>query len=182
MTRIEFEEKILSKRNFNKKTLDLLWNATQDTIKKFGKIISEEEIVSRIINNLRKNIIDKKEIIDRDVQSSGRYNLNEKTLWMLKKLPKEYYDKVFLHEFLHCISSGERYSGFATEFGGAGLNEGITEYLTQKIRPMDVKSYGILVEIIEALTTIIPEEKIISAYFNDPLELFDELEEKRDQF
>ena len=100
---------------------------------------------------------------------------------------QDYFEYVFFHEFIHAISyrkfNEKQFMGFYTttkgddyEFKVRSFNEAFTEYLTLKRNKMVgykiengiLSGYELGALEIEMLENIIPKEKLINSYFNEP--------------
>lgn len=166
MNKEELKQKLESKK-FNDTTLDFLTTAISDVQELCGESISEETILERIKQNLNSDI----EFVDDDKNRvRGQYFSDPKSIILKDKdLKKE--KKVFLQEFLHCISThqmqnGDVYTGFRKNHKiGAGINEAMTQYLTDQKYPEYTRSYQQEIKkILHKILEIIPREEMIQSY------------------
>lgn len=168
---------IFEDKNFNEETLKLIDNFIKEFDDLFGKYVPREELIKRIKENLNENIdfttFDKGQVL-------GRYNSQNKKIFMDKNLPEDKLKAVFFHEMIHCITNHGDFIGFTGELDlGARTAIGITEGFTQfvsKIRNqkygITLNSYPILTEQTENLAELLGVEKFLDTAFNNPEGLF----------
>ena len=165
MNKEELKQKLESKK-FNNTTIEFLTNAINDVEELYGEYISEETILERIKQNLNGDI---EFIDDGENRSAGTYFSDLKSINLKKKTPEEE-NQTFLHEFLHCISThqmqnGDGFTGFYKNNRiGAGINEAMTQYLTEQRYPENNESYQEIKMILQKILEIIPREDMIQSY------------------
>lgn len=181
MEKNEIERRIKEKYN-DKYTIKMFTNFVVEFQECFSNIMGTEELINRIKEKVFGNI----KIIDEFKNKSldGRYG--EDGYIYLKKsvLQNERYVKYLLfHEMLHAVTIVTDENGKEVMDGfsylkngyGMGLNEAMTEYLTQ-VRNEKVESYygdlisgyRTIVEQIRRLILIIGDEELKKAYFYNP--------------
>ena len=163
MNKEELRKKLEPKK-FNNVTMEFLTKAVNDVLESYGEYISEDVIIERIKQNLDKDIEFKEEI---DNGLAGKYCVDLKTI-MIKKECLDKEKQTFLHEFLHCISTHKKNNsnisvGFCDGKKGMGINEAITEYLTEQKYP-ELRSYQDEKKVLEKLLEIIPKKEMIQSY------------------
>ena len=163
MNKEELRKKLEPKK-FNNVTMEFLTKAVNDVLESYGEYISEDVIIERIKQNLDKDIEFKEEI---DNGLAGKYCVGPKTI-MIKKECLDKEKQTFLHEFLHCISTHKKNNsnisvGFCDEKIGMGINEAITEYLTEQKYP-EPRSYQDEKKVLQKILEIIPKKEMIQSY------------------
>lgn len=177
MNKEELKQKLESKK-FNDTTIEFLTNAINDVEKLYGEYISEETILERIKQNLNCDI---EFMDDSENRTVGEYFSDLKSIKLKKRTPEEEH-QTFLHEFLHCISThkmpnGKVFIGFKNNRVEAGINEAMTQYLTEQKYPKSNKSYQEIKNILQKILEIIPREEMIKSYLYGEPEI-EELIEK----
>ena len=163
MNKEELRKKLEPKK-FNNVTMEFLTKAVNDVLESYGEYISEDVIIERIKQNLDKDIEFKEEI---DNGVAGKYCVEPKTI-MIKKECLDKEKQTFLHEFLHCISTHKKNNsnisvGFCDGKNGMGINEAITEYLTEQKYP-EPRSYQDEKKVLQKILEIIPKKEMIQSY------------------
>ena len=177
MNKEELKQKLESKK-FNDTTIEFLTNAINDVEELYGEYISEETILERIKQNLNCDI---EFMDDSENRTVGEYFSDLKSIKLKKRTPEEEH-QTFLHEFLHCISThkmpnGKVFIGFKNNRVEAGINEAMTQYLTEQKYPESNKSYQEIKNILQKILEIIPREEMIKSYLYGEPEI-EELIEK----
>ena len=177
MNKEELKQKLESKK-FNDTTIEFLTNAINDVEELYGEYISEETILERIKQNLNCDI---EFMDDSENRTVGEYFSDLKSIKLKKRTPEEEH-QTFLHEFLHCISThkmpnGKVFIGFKNNRVEAGINEAMTQYLTEQKYPKSNKSYQEIKNILQKILEIIPREEMIKSYLYGEPEI-EELIEK----
>lgn len=134
-------------------------NYKEEAINEFGKQIKENNVFKNVISEqqieeiLEENI---ESVYYKEINAEGRYNPKRKSIEIGYNEEENVQQNALTHETLHSLSDrGENGIGFLTRYGknerGRGLTEGITEYLTEKIRgrksnnyPIEKSTYAIL--------------------------------------
>ena len=177
MNKEELKQKLESKK-FNDTAIEFLTNAINDVEELYGEYISEETILERIKQNLNCDI---EFMDDSENRTVGEYFSDLKSIKLKKRTPEEEH-QTFLHEFLHCISThkmpnGKVFIGFKNNRVEAGINEAMTQYLTEQKYPESNKSYQEIKNILQKILEIIPREEMIKSYLYGEPEI-EELIEK----
>jgi len=177
MNKEELKQKLESKK-FNDTTIEFLTNAINDVEELYGEYISEETILERIKQNLNCDI---EFMDDSENRTVGEYFSDLKSIKLKKRTPEEEH-QTFLHEFLHCISTHKMpnskvFIGFKNNRVEAGINEAMTQYLTEQKYPKSNKSYQEIKNILQKILEIIPREEMIKSYLYGEPEI-EELIEK----
>lgn len=191
----EIKKIIKSKRNFDDNTVNVLAEyllAVQDCLSEY---ISLDEAIKRLIeSNVIENGIIKVNSSDikTPLESDGSFSINDKCINLDERLSDELYIKyITFHELTHALSvqkkddKSKKIVGLNDETIGAiiynhlGINEAITEYLTNKMckakYDYDIHSgYQVVVEQLINTMNIIDEKNIMRCYFFES-EKFDEL-------
>lgn len=172
---------------YNKFSVDILSKTIMEFQQLFKeKYLTTDEVIQLVILNIPKGVVayDKVE---------GRYDaicsISSKEFKIEKEVldNQDYFEYVFFHEFIHAISyrkfNEKQFMGFYTttkgddyEFKVRSFNEAFTEYLTLKRNKMvgykiengSLSGYELGALEIEMLENIIPKEKLINSYFNEP--------------
>ncbi len=101
------DEYLLKDLNFDSYTKKCIYRFILEFQKYFPNIISNEEIINRISNNLSSSIIFddlSNEVEDERDSITGYYNPNTKKIFIHNNLTSSLTDSVLFHEFLHCIT------------------------------------------------------------------------------
>lgn len=192
----DMKEKLKDK-NFDERTLNYIYNFVEEFDSLFGKYVSKEEVVNRIVNNLdyfqfccdfnssKENVI-------------GRYSILEKKIMISKNIDnnEEEIKSIIFHEMIHCITADpkELVVGFSEKWllenfeelnvKMNGFTEGFTEYAT-KIRDNKYSvtkskwiSYPILTEQVENIVSLIGEDRFFNIAFNKPQHFIKEIQEE----
>ena len=190
MTINEIEKSLQEKFN-DEFTIKAFANFAFEFQECFSDILSTEELIQRIKKNVKGNIIVKDEFENKRLD--GQYN-NDGYICLKKSvIENESYTKYLLfHEMLHAVTSirdengNEIMSGFSyiEHSYGKGLNEAMTEYLTQirnekfeKNSSNLISDYRTIVEQLRRLILIIGDKKIKECYFHKPMAFKDLLNE-----
>lgn len=181
MDKVEVETIIKEKYN-DEYTIKMFTNFVLEFQECFQDIMSTEELINRIKKNIFGNIIIVDEFDNKDLD--GRY-ANDGYIYLKKSAMKneKYIKYLLFHEMLHAVTSIRDESGKEIMLGfsylkncyGMGLNEAMTEYLTQ-IRNEKFESnhddlisgYRTVVEQIRRLILIIGDENLKRCYFYNP--------------
>ena len=119
------DEYLLEPLNYDAYTKKCIYRFAVEFEELFPNIISKEEIVRRISNNLSTNIMFEdlsSDGIDDDIPICGYYNPRTKRIYIDNNLTSSKVDSVLFHEFLHCITikdtiDDDLESEFLTETG-----------------------------------------------------------------
>lgn len=148
----------------------------------FSDIMSTEELIERIKKNIVGNIIIIDEFDNKDLD--GRYD-EEGYVYLKKSAIKDdrYVRYLLFHEMLHAITATrdengkKRMQGFVDKKNGYGngLDEAMTEYLTQirnEVIEGDssdlISGFRTIVEQMRRLVSIVGEENLKKCYFYNP--------------
>lgn len=175
-------EKILKEKYNDEYTIKMFTNFVWEFQECFSDIMSTEELINRIKKNIFGNIIIKDEFDNKNLD--GRYGDDGYIYLKKSSVENERYAKYLLfHEMLHAVTSIRDDSGKEIMMGfsyikncyGMGLNEAMTEYLTQirnqkfETNSSDlISGYRTIVEQIRRLILIINEEDLKKCYFYNP--------------
>lgn len=163
-------------------TIKMFTNFVKEFQECFKDIITTEEVIERI----KKNIIGNIKIVEKfdNEKLDGRYG--DDGIIYLKKdsVQDEKYIKYLLfHEMLHAITSVRDENGKEVMMGfsylnncyGMGLNEAMTEYLTQirnerfeNDRESLISGYRTVVEQMRRMINIFGKREMLHYYFNEP--------------
>lgn len=181
MNKDEIEKRLKEKDN-DEYTIKMFTNFVLEFQECFSDIMSTEELINRIKKNIFGNIIIKDEFDNKNLD--GRYGDDGYIYLKKSSVENEKYAKYLLfHEMLHAVTSIRDASGKEIMMGfshiensyGMGLNEAMTEYLTQirnqkfEINSSDLNSgYRTIVEQIRRLILIIGDENLKRCYFYNP--------------
>lgn len=190
MTINEIEKSLQEKFN-DEFTIKTFANFAFEFQECFSDILSTEELIQRIKKNVKGNIIVKDEFENKRLD--GQYNKDGYICLKKSVIENESYTKYLLfHEMLHAVTSirdengNEIMSGFSyiEHSYGKGLNEAMTEYLTQirnekfeKNSSNLISDYRTIVEQLRRLILIIGDKKIKECYFHKPMAFKDLLNE-----
>lgn len=190
MTINEIEKSLQEKFN-DEFTIKAFANFAFEFQECFSDILSTEELIQRIKKNVKGNIIVKDEFENKRL--NGQYNKDGYICLKKSVIKNESYTKYLLfHEMLHAVTSirdengNEIMSGFSyiEHSYGKGLNEAMTEYLTQirnekfeKNSSNLISDYRTIVEQLRRLILIIGDKKIKECYFHKPMAFKDLLNE-----
>lgn len=190
MTINEIEKSLQEKFN-DEFTIKAFANFAFEFQECFSDILSTEELIQRIKKNVKGNIIVKDEFENKRLD--GQYNKDGYICLKKSVIENESYTKYLLfHEMLHAVTSirdengNEIMSGFSyiEHSYGKGLNEAMTEYLTQirnekfeKNSSNLISDYRTIVEQLRRLILIIGDKKIKECYFHKPMAFKDLLNE-----
>lgn len=146
----------------------------------FGQYISTEEIIKRLKKRIDSNI----EIVDEYINGKldGRYDFNRSKIVLHKNIleNEELCKYLAFHELTHVISikemeDGSIIKGFIDDKSGIGLDEAMTEYLTQlrnkKLGQKGESGYKTIVEQNKHLMQIIGKDKLINCFLYEPEKL-----------
>lgn len=177
-------EKSLRKKYTDEYTIKMFTNFVLEFQECFSDIMKTEEVIDRIKKNVFGNILIVEEFKNKNLD--GRY---DDGLIQLKKSSTEnerYIKYLLFHEMIHAITSVKDENGeeimmgfsYLKEGYGMGLNEGMTEYLTQIRNERFEKDYGdlmsgyrSLVEQIRRLILIIGDNDLKKCFFYNPTSL-----------
>ena len=181
MTKNEIK-KSLQEKYTDEFTVKVFTNFVLEFQECFSDILPTEELIQRIKKNIKGNILLKDEFennrLDAQYTNDGHICLKKSVI------PNEKYTKYLLfHEMLHAVTSVRDENGNEIMLGfsylknsyGKGLNEAMTEYLTQirnkkfENNPSNlVSDYRTIVEQLKRLILIIGDKKIKECYFYNP--------------
>lgn len=181
MNKNEIKEKISEKYD-DEYTIKMFTNFAWEFQECFSDIMSTEELIDRIKKNIFGNIRMVDEFTNKNLD--GRY-ADDGYIYLKKgAVENERYVKYLLfHEMLHAITSVRDENGNEIMLGfsylkdclGMGLNEAMTEYLTQirnqkfeENRADLTSGYRTVVEQIRRLILIIGDKELKKAYFYNP--------------
>ena len=194
----DIKEKLKDK-NFDERALNYICNAIAEFDSLFGKYLSKEKVINRIINNLDYFELgydfgpSKKDV-------AGRFFKNRKKIEISKNIDndEEVIKSVIFHEIFHCITFDPEKltTGFSKtiildnfkeiQVEMHGFTEGFTEYAT-KIRDdkysVEKKkgiSYPILTEQVQNIALLIGKDEFFDIAFNRPQCLIEELREEHE--
>lgn len=181
MDKKKIEEELKTKFN-DEYTIKMFTNFVSEFQECFQNIIPTEEVIERIKNNIFGNI----KIVEKfnNENLDGRYG-NDGIVYLKRDtIQNEKYIKYLLfHEMLHAITSVRDENKEQTMMGfsylknsyGMGLNEAMTEYLTQvrnerteENREDLVSGYRTVVEQMRRMINILGEKEILHYYFYEP--------------
>lgn len=181
MNKDEIEKRLKEKYN-DEYTIKMFTNFVLEFHECFSDIMSTEELINRIKKNIFGNIIIKDEFDNKNLD--GKYGEDGYIYLKKSSVENEKYAKYLLfHEMLHAVTSIRDDSGKEIMMGfsyrkncyGKGLNEAMTEYLTQirnqkfEIDSSDlISGYRTIVEQIRRLILIIGDENLKKCYFHNP--------------
>ena len=186
MIKAEIEEKLKEKYD-DEYTIKMFTNFVLEFQECFSEVMQPEEVIDRIKANVFGNI----KIVDEfpNKNLDGRYSDDGHVYLKKTSIEDEEYVKYLLfHEMLHALTSVRDENGTEISMGfsylknclGMGLNEGMTEYLTQirneKFCPNRsdlISGYRIIVEQIRRLILIVGDKELIKSYFYNAEELKD---------
>lgn len=182
-------ENSLRKKFDDEYTIKMLTNYVLEFQECFSDIISTEEVVRRLMNNISGNIILMDELPNKNLD--GQYSRDGYVKLKTSTTKDEEYCKYLLfHELTHAITSVRdengnetmlRFSDMRTNMG-RGFNEAITEYLSQirneKITGNKnlISGYRTIVEQARRLFKIIGKDKVLQSYFYSPEDFKDLIE------
>lgn len=175
-------EEELRKKFDDEYTIKMFTNFVMEFQECFKDIIPTENVIERIKSNIFGNI----KIVDKfdNEKLDGQYG-NDGIIYLKKdSIKNEKYIKYLLfHEMLHAITSIRDEQGKEIMMGfsylkncyGMGLNEAMTEYLTQirnekfeNDREDLISGYRTVVEQMRRMSNIFGKEKIFHYYFYEP--------------
>lgn len=184
MNKTEIEASIREKYN-DEYTVKMFTNFALEFQECFSDIMGTEELIERIKKNILGNIVIREEFENKNLD--GRYARDGYIQLKKSVTENERYTKYLLfHEMLHAITSVRDENGNEVMMGfsylensyGMGLNEAMTEYLTQiRNEKFDsnskdlISGYRTIVEQIRRLILIIGDKELKQAYFYNPNEL-----------
>ncbi len=176
-------KEVFKDKNFDEFTLNLIENFLYEFKETFGDLVSKEELIKRISNNLNNSIVISEKM---ERNTTGNYNASTKTITLLKGLDEEKEKAVFFHEMIHCITSYKDFVGFGIQYydndnmgsteikTARGITEGFTQLATKRRnQKFGVKfdTYPILTEQVENIAELLGEEVFFDIAFNNPLGL-----------
>ena len=163
-------------------TIKMFTNFIQEFEECFGNILSTEEVIKRIKQNILDNIKIKDEFNNKKLD--GSYGKDGMVYLKRDALKNEKYIKYLLfHELLHAITvfrdegETEAMLGFSylKNSYGMGLNEAMTEYLTQirnerfeNEREDLISDYRVVVEQMRRMINILGFKELTRFYFYEP--------------
>ena len=103
----DFDEYLLKDLKYDDYTKKCIYRFISEFQHYFPNILSNEEIVNRISNNLSSSIVMEDlslEGIEDNASITGYYNPNTKKIFIDNNLTSSITDSVLFHEFLHCIT------------------------------------------------------------------------------
>ena len=165
-------KEMFERKGFDKKTIEFLNNFLYEFNNLYGSFLSQEDVLERI-----KDYLDEVEFVDemRKDEVVGCYNTENKRI-DIKKSNIEEEKSVFFHEMVHVLHEklDEEFKENCVfqqmDFGGTGVDEGFTAYLTskrdEKFFESKDDSYPILKEQFGFLVNIVGEEDLIKGIFN----------------
>ncbi len=186
----------LKDKNFDERTLEYICNFVEEFDSLFGKYVSKEEVVNRIVNNLDNFQFGNNFKVSNNML--GAYLLIEKKIEISKNIDnnEEELKSIIFHEMIHCITfnpeklitgfSEKWYSEDAEELDITmhGFTEGFTEYAT-KIRDnkylankREGVSYPILTEQVKNIVLLIGKDRFFDIAFNRPQDFIEEIKEE----
>lgn len=188
----EIREKLKDK-NFEEKALNYICNFIEEFDSIFGKYLSKEEVVNRIVNNLD-NFILSYDFKESKSTALGTYCLNSIMISKYLDNKEELIKSVIFHEMIHCITTepesfktGFTQKYFSEEDFGTidiprkGFTEGFTQYAT-KIRDSKysltnakIDAYPILAEQVQNIVSLIGEDKFFDIAFNNQKNFIEEI-------
>ena len=186
MTNEEMEKeeilKSLKEQYTDEVTLKILINYINEFQQCFGKYIPTEEVIKRIKQRVKFNIEITDEYIDGNLD--GQYDISDSTVRLHKSVleNEDYCAYLTFHELTHAITvndlqDGRKIMGFSFIKNqlGLGLNEAMTEWLTQirnkKFGKEGKSGYETIVEQIIHLAQIIGEDNLINCFLYEPEKL-----------
>ena len=177
MDKNEFKQK-LKHKNFDEETLELLYKATNEVVKTYGKYISEATILEHIDSNLD-SVKLHEEKIDGG-KSIGIYRSRTKKIEMIDNGEHT----IFVHEFLHMITysnngKNDKKIGLSDPYSGVGINEAMTEIMVEEILGKNAGGYRETVQLAKIFLECLPiKEEVIKAYFEGDREVLKNALEK----
>lgn len=163
-------------------TIDILAKFIEEFSNLLGVYISDIEIIDQIKRNIKRDFNVSNNLINGKID--GQYDNMNKTLNIYKGSMQDidYFSYLMFHELTHAVTFKElpnnnQIMGFShlnDPHGlGAGLNEAMTEWLSQKRNKMvnyenEASGYDVVVEQINILSQIIGEEKLIKCFLYEP--------------
>ena len=177
----EVEEKLREKFN-DEYTIKMFTNFVLEFQECFGNMMSTEEVINRIKLNIYGDI----KIVEKlsNERLDGKYG-DDGIVYLRKDVAnnEKYVKYLLFHEILHAITTVRNEDGIEIMDGfsylkdgyGMGLNEGMTEYLTQirnerfEIdREELISGYRTVVELIRKMINLLGFEKIMYYYLYEP--------------
>ena len=182
MNKQEIEAKIREKYD-DEYTVKMFTNFVLEFQECFSDIMSTEEVIDRIKKNVYGNIRVVEEFSNKNLD--GRYAEDSYIYFKKSTTENEGYTKYLLfHEMLHAVTAikyengNDRMLGFSylKNSYGMGLNEAMTEYLTQirneRFEPQNrkdlISDYRTIVEQMRRLISIIGDRDLKQSYFYNP--------------
>lgn len=166
-------------------TIKMFTNFVSEFQECFSEMMSTEELINRVKNNIFGNIMIVEKFDNEDMD--GQYSKDGYIKLKKSSIENErYIEYLLFHEMLHAVTSirdkdgNQEMLGFSyvTHSYGKGLNEAMTEYLTQvrnerceKNSNDLVSGYRTIVEQMRRLFLVTDKKKIIEAYFYHPQSL-----------
>ena len=181
MKKNEIEEEL--KKNFaDEYTIKMFTNFVMEFQECFGDIMPTEEVLNRININVQYGIKIVEELTNKHLD--GKYDKDGIVYLKKKSTQNEKYIKYLLfHELLHALTEVRDKNGkeimdgfsYINNCYGMGLNEAMTEYLTQirnekfeENRKELISGYRTITEQMRRMLNILDKQKILHYYFYEP--------------
>ena len=181
MKKNKIEEEL--KKNFaDEYTIKMFTNFVMEFQECFGDIMPTEEVLNRININVQYGIKIVEELTNKHLD--GKYDKDGIVYLKKKSTQNEKYIKYLLfHELLHALTEVRDKNGkeimdgfsYINNCYGMGLNEAMTEYLTQirnekfeENRKELISGYRTITEQMRRMLNILDKQKILHYYFYEP--------------